>query len=134
MSENDIMLQIESYLTGKISDEKKQLFIEQMKEDVELLKKVEIERGLAKGSIDLAKKKELVEKKELKNRFYQKYEDKEKAGKLVQFSKKEDDKIMLAYMNAAFAKNEDILANDSGVIEWETIVKFLEGKKRDCED
>ena len=124
MEENKIYKLIEQYLTGRITDEEKQKFISKMKADVELMKQVEIERGIAEILINESRDK-------LKNRFLTRYTEQQAARHEIginEFTAKTDDKL-IEYMNAAYIKNIDLFANDSDVLNLETLLKFLEGEK-----
>lgn len=121
MKEEDIYFIIENYLTGKLNTEDRSKFISKMKNDVDILKKTEVERGMKELFL-----KEEKEKLELAQRFTKKYTSAQKSAKLIEFNEKKDNRI-LDYMNAAYSNNIDLLGNNSEVIDWETIVKFLDG-------
>lgn len=128
MEENKLYELINQYLTGKLTDKEKTEFISKMKADVELMKKVEIERSIAEISID-------KEREKLKDRFTSRYNEERSNREELGISgfNQETDNRLIEYMNAAYMKNIDLLANDSEVIDWETIRKFLMGGK-DKED
>ena len=81
MKEEDIYFIIENYLTGKLSKEERSKFISKMKDDVDTLKKTEVERGMKELFL-----REEKEKLEVAQRLTNKYGSVQKSGKLIQFN------------------------------------------------
>jgi len=129
MEENTLYALIDRYLTGKLDDDEKEAFISKMKADVELMKKVEIERGIT----------EIIQKEErdsLRERLMSRYTEERSSRKeqgIFGFNQDTDNKL-IEYMNAAYIKNIDLLADDSDVLDMETLLKFLEGGQDKGED
>jgi|TARA_B110000879_G_scaffold148679_1_gene192715 hypothetical protein len=119
MEEYKIYDIIDAYLTSSMSDEERNNFIIAIKKDVDLLKEVELNRA---ASIKIKSD----EKQSLVDRFKSEYSPK-KETPVIPFSDEKDDSI-LDFMNAAFAKNMNLLQNDNSSVDWETILKFLEGE------
>ena len=119
MEENKMYNIIDADLSSSLSDEEKETFIDAVKKDVDLLKEVELNRAAA-IKIRSEEKQSLVDR--FKNEFSQK-----KEAPIIPFSDERDDKI-LAFMNAAFSKNINLLENKKSSVDWETILQFLEGE------
>jgi endonuclease I len=121
MAENKNLNKIDAYLSSSLSDEEKKTFIDAVKKDVDLLKDLELSRAVA---IKIRSE----EKKRLVDRFKEEYNTKQGAP-TIPFSDEKDDRI-LEYMNAAFV-NTNLSENKNSIIDWETIVQFLEGEDDD---
>lgn len=128
MKKDDLVEMIDAYLRQTLSDKERSEFIEAIKKDVDQMIELETTRAVSiKTRSD--------EKKKLVDRFKQDYSSSKSVGnnttsKVIPYTEERDDRI-LEFMNAAFAKNINILENEESTIDWETIVKFLHGDDDD---
>ena len=126
MTHDEFIDLIDLYLKNKLSDEARRAFIEAIKVDVDKMVETEVIRAAAiKTHTD--------EKLALMNRFNKEYSSTsvDEEGKIIPLFSEERDNAFMKMMNAAFAKNIDLLENDETVIDWDTILKFLEGEDED---
>ena len=122
---------IEQFLSGAMTPEERDAFMQKMRGDTELLKKVEFERAMAYVSAK-------AERDSIHARLMDRYENQEKksGSGLHGFTQEKDDKL-IEFMNAAFIKNTDILSDDNDSVDidwnelWEWVNKGNKGEKGD---
>ena len=123
MTHNELIDMIDLYLRDKLSEKERSRFVEAIKNDVDKMVELEISRAATV-------KMRNGEKAELINRFKKEYGAKNEAPLIPMYNEKRDNKI-LEFMNAAFAKNINLLEHYDSVVDWETILEFLEGDDED---
>ena len=124
MKNEEFIELIDAYLNGKMDDKTRDSFISSLRQDIDKLIDVEINRVAAIQT-------RAMEKGELAQRFAKKYKPSSfNEAKIIRFDDQQDDKIV-ELMNAAFAKNINIFENRDTSVNWELIKEFLEGNDDD---